>query len=222
MGALCLVAVAPLFLAANVVVGLAWDDPAFSWATNNISDLGNVTCGIWDTTRPRYVCSPWHNAMNGALMLTAALLIAGLALTWRMWGSGSRADGGRWLLLFGSAGLGLAGVFPADSNENLHLLGALLVFGCANAGLLTVGCARKGTLPTRLRPATLILGVLGTAGSILFIAQQGAGLGVGGMERVAVFPLPVWAGYAGSLLYLTARKDRCHGNGITGRRSSER
>lgn len=42
---------APLFLAANVISGLAWRHPPFSWAIHNISDLGNVTCGRWDTTR---------------------------------------------------------------------------------------------------------------------------------------------------------------------------
>jgi hypothetical membrane protein len=208
IGALCWAAAAPLFLAANVVVGLAWDDPAFSWATNNISDLGNVTCGVWDTTRPRYVCSPMHNTMNVAFVLTAALLIAGLVLNWRMREPGRMIRWGWWLMLFGSAGLGLAGAFPADSDENLHLLGAVLVFGCGNAGLLAAGCAREGTLPARLRPATLTLGVLGVAGSILFIAQQEVGLGVGGMERVAVFPLPVWACYVGCFLYLTTRNNR--------------
>ncbi|MDI6105409.1 DUF998 domain-containing protein [Actinoplanes sp. NEAU-A12] len=220
-GALCWVAVAPLFLAANVIVGLAWDDPAFSWATNNISDLGNVTCGVWDTTRPRYVCSPWHSAMNAAFLLTAALLMAGLVLTWRTWVPGRAARWGRGLMLLGAAGLGLAGAFPADSNENLHLLGAVLVFGCANAGLVAAGCARNGTLPARLRPATLALGALGLAGSVLFIAQQGMGLGVGGMERVAVFPLPVWATCAGLLLYFTAPRHRSLGRHLTAETSNQ-
>jgi hypothetical membrane protein len=221
IGALCWVAAAPLFLAANVVVGLAWDDPAFSWATNNISDLGNVTCGVWDTTRPRYVCSPWHHTMNTAFVLTAALLVAGLVLNWRMRGPGRAARWGWWLMLSGSAGLGLAGAFPADSNENLHLLGAVLVFGCGNAGLLAAGYAGEGALPAQLRPVTLTLGALGVAGSILFIAQQGVGLGVGGMERVAVFPLPVWACYAGCFLYLTMRRSRSQSIENTGRTSSE-
>ncbi|WP_328475311.1 hypothetical protein OHA21_18560 [Actinoplanes sp. NBC_00393] len=59
---------------------------------------------------------------------------------------------------------------PADVNENMHLLGALFVFACGNAGLVVLGCARKSTLPARLRPATLTLGLLGVAGSILFLA----------------------------------------------------
>ncbi|MFI5844007.1 DUF998 domain-containing protein [Catenuloplanes sp. NPDC051500] len=232
-GALCWVVAAPLFLTANVVVGRAWNDPAFSWATNNVSDLGNVTCGIWDTTRPRYVCSPWHTAMNVAFILTAILLIAGLLLTWRGGGAararrasaegcasggceagraglgapadlGVRADlgvhaglgvrAGRWLMLGGAAGLGLVGAFPADVDENIHLLAALLVFVCGNLGLVAMGI---GMPRSRLRPVTVTFGVLGVSGSALFIAQQGLGLGIGGMERVAVFPLTVWACCAG-------------------------
>ena len=196
-GLLCWMAAAPLLLTANVVVGLRWTDPGFSWATNNVSDLGNVTCGVWDTTRPRYVCSPWHDVMNVAFVLTSLLLIAGLVLTWRSWSDGRAARSSRWLLLAGATGLGLAGAFPADVDENTHLLAALLVFLCGNIGLVVAGCARTGTLPARLRPVTLTCGVLGVAGAVLFLAQQDLGLGLGGMERVAVFPLTVWACCAG-------------------------
>ncbi len=189
-GALCWAAAFPLFLAANIVVGLRWENPRFSWATHNISDLGNVTCGIWDTTRPRPVCSPWHDVMNVAFVLTAVLLLAGLVLVGRPWRAG------QWLMVLGAAGLGLAGAFPADRNENVHLLGALLIFAAGNVGLVVAGLSA----PARLRGLALGLGLLGVAGSVLFIAQQGLGLGVGGMERVAVFPLPVWACCAGLVM----------------------
>jgi len=35
------------------------------------------------------------------------------------------------------------------------------------------------------------------AGSVLFVAQQGLGLGLGTMERVAAFPLLIWTCHAG-------------------------
>lgn len=186
LGALFLAAAAPLFLVANVVVGLGWEAPGFSWAGNNISDLGNVGCGIWDTTRPRYVCSPRHDLMNAAFLLTSALLVAGLVLRWRVWDAGW----GRWLTLAGAAGLGLAGAFPADVDEDMHLLAALLVFFAGNAGLVAVGVAGGDR-------AALVLGVLGVAGTVAFLGQWGPVVGVGGMERIAVFPLPLWACYAG-------------------------
>jgi hypothetical membrane protein len=196
VGALCWVAAAPFFLAANITVGLAWHNPAFSWRTNNISDLGNVTCGIWDTTRPRYVCSPWHDAMNVALVLTALLLLAGLVLTWRAWGDGRLLRVGQSLMVCWVIGLGLAGAFPADTQENLHFLAAVLIFGPGNLGLLLTGFARTG----RLRAVTLGLGILAVTGSVLFIAQQGPVIGLGGMERVAAFPFLIRAGWAGSFL----------------------
>ena len=109
IGAVCLAAAAPLFLIANVVTAAGWSDPPFSWASHNISDLGNVHCGVWDTTRPRYVCSPWHPLMNVSFVLTAALLVLGFVLTWRPLGRGPVAPSARSLLLLAAAGYALAG-----------------------------------------------------------------------------------------------------------------
>ncbi|MFI5938612.1 DUF998 domain-containing protein [Actinoplanes sp. NPDC051494] len=204
-GALCWVAAAPVFLIANVVAGLGWRDPGFSWRTNNISDLGNVTCGVWDTTRPRYVCSPWHGAMNTAMVVTALLLLAVFVLTWRAAGRAGAVRAGQVLMLLWAVGLALVGLFPADTHENMHFLAAVLIFGPGNLGMVVAGFARRGTFLARVRFLSLGLGLLGLAGSVLFLAQQDLGLGLGGMERVAVFALPVWAGAAG-VLALTARE----------------
>lgn len=58
LGAVLWVVAGPLFLLAQLVVQAAWSAP-FSWATNNISDLGNVRCQPWGDDA-RYVCSPLH------------------------------------------------------------------------------------------------------------------------------------------------------------------
>ena len=200
IGALCLLVAAPLFLAANVIIGLAWHDPPFSWATNNISDLGNVTCGIWDTTRPRYVCSPWHGAMNASMLLTAALLAIGMIFTWRVPGRGFAVRAARALLLLAAMGYALAGAFPADVDENLHFLGAILIMGMGNIGLLVAGLAPRRTALGRTRAFTRSMVLIAVAGSVLFFTQQGLGIGVGGMERVAAFPTPVWACCIGAVL----------------------
>ncbi|MFC4068476.1 DUF998 domain-containing protein [Actinoplanes subglobosus] len=184
---------APLFVLVNVVVGLAWADPGFSWAFHNVSDLGNVGCGVWDESRPRYVCSPWHVAMNVGLVVTAVLLLAGLMLTREL---GAVGKGAWWLMALGAGGLGLAGVFPADVNENWHVYGAVLVFVCGNAGLVLAG--RR--IPGWAGWATSGLGVAGLVATVLFMRQDGLGVGVGAVERVAVFPLMVWACVAGSRL----------------------
>ncbi|MFG1840776.1 DUF998 domain-containing protein [Micromonospora sp. NPDC049175] len=199
-GALCWAAAAPVFLVANLVTGLRWRQPAYSWATHNISDLGNAHCGIWDTTRPRYVCSPWHPLMNASMLVTAVLLAAGLLLTWRLLGRGGVVRSAQVLLLLASGGYALAALYPADIDENLHVLGAFLIMGIGNVGLLLAGFAPDTTTLGRRRRLTLAAGLVALVGSVLFFAQQGLGIGVGGMERVAVLPFPLWACCLGVLL----------------------
>ncbi|MEU4620514.1 DUF998 domain-containing protein [Actinoplanes sp. NPDC023801] len=190
---------APVLVVAEVVVGLSWAAPGYSWAGGNISDLGNVGCGMWDSSRPRYVCSPWHAVMNVALVVAAALVAAGLVLTSRLCMVGRVA---RWLMGCGAAGLGLAGWYPADVNENVHVLGAFLVFVCGNAGLVLAGRRVGG----RWGAVTVVLGAAGLVATVLFVARPGLGVGPGVMERLAVYPLWVWACVAGvRLLVLGAQ-----------------
>ncbi|MEV1318728.1 DUF998 domain-containing protein [Micromonospora arborensis] len=200
VGALCWVAAAPIFLVASLVTGLRWREPTYSWAIHNISDLGNAHCGIWDTSRPRYVCSPWHPLMNAATLATAVLLAAGLLLTWRILGRGAVVRSAQTLLLLATGGYALAALYPADIDENLHVLGAFLIMGLGNVGLLLAGLAPRTTTLGRWRPLTLTAGFIALAGTVLFFAQQGVGIGVGGMERVAVLPFPLWACCLGVLL----------------------
>jgi hypothetical membrane protein len=183
---------APLFLAANVITGLAWRHPPFSWATNNISDLGNVTCGMWDTTRPREVCSPWHVVMNSAMIGTGVLLALGIMLTWPVLGRGVSTRAAQLLTLAGAGGYILIGAYPADVNENNHFLAALLIFVLGNVGMLVASLARRSPVLGPMRGASLALALTGLAGTALFWDQVDLGFGVGGMERVAVFPLLIW------------------------------
>ncbi|MET8310407.1 DUF998 domain-containing protein [Micromonospora sp. NPDC005173] len=203
IGALCWMTAVPIFLTASLVTGLRWRQPTYSWATNNISDLGNVHCGSWDTSRPRSVCSPWHPLMNAALLATAVLLAAGLLLTWRLLGRGAVVRSAQTLLLLATGGYALAAVYPADVDENRHVLGASLIMG-GNLGLLLAGRAPRGTVLGEWRRLTLTAGLIALAGTVLFFAQQGIGIGVGGMERVAVLPFPLWACCLGVLLAETA------------------
>ncbi|GIH14960.1 DUF998 domain-containing protein [Rugosimonospora africana] len=216
LGAWCWAVAAPLFLAANVITGLGWHHPAYSWATDNISDLGNVHCGMWDTTRPRQVCSPWHPLMNTSIVLTAVLLAAGLILTWRTLGHGFLVRLAQSLLLLAAVGYVLAGRFPADVDENLHFLGALLIMVMGNLGLPLAGFAPRATVLGRLRALTLIAGVTALAGAVLFFGQRGLGVGVGAMERVAVFPLTSWCCCVGVVLLAKTHRARTAGRPGTG------
>lgn len=192
LGAAAWLLAAPLFLAANLLTALAWRHPPFSWAAHNISDLGNVTCGEWDTTRPRQVCSPWHAAMNAGMIATGLLLALGILLGWSALGRGPAATAAKALTLAGASGYVLAGAYPADVDENLHFLAALLIFVLGNLGMLVAALARRSPLLGAVRAVSLALGLTGATGVVLFLAQVDVGIGIGGMERVAVFPLLVW------------------------------
>ncbi|WP_433797039.1 DUF998 domain-containing protein [Actinoplanes sp. CA-252034] len=190
VGAWCWVVAAPLFVVANVVVGAGWAEPGFDWAFHNVSDLGNVGCGVWDVSRPRYVCSPGHDVMNAAFVVTAVLLVVGLFLVRRL---GAVGRGAWWLMASGAVGLGLAGLFPADVDENWHVFGAVLVFVAGNAGLVLAGWGVGGWRGW----VTSVSGVVALVAAVLFLRQVGLGVGVGAVERLAVFPLSVWACAAG-------------------------
>ena len=69
------------FFLLMLVVQLAWETP-YSWADNNISDLGNVTCGSFGG---RTLCSPLHDLMNISFILGGVLLIGGTLLTYSAW-----------------------------------------------------------------------------------------------------------------------------------------
>jgi hypothetical protein len=58
--------------------------------------------------------------------------------------------------------------------------------------MVVASLARRSPILRSMRGASLALGLTGLAGTALFLAGIDLGVGVGGMERVAVFPLLVW------------------------------
>jgi hypothetical membrane protein len=135
----------------------------------------------------------------------SASRFAGLLLTWRLLGRGPVVRSAQTLLLLAAGGYALAAIYPADVDENLHVLGAFLIMGLGNIGLLLAGFAPRATTLGRWRRLTLTAGLVALAGTTLFFAQQGLGIGVGGMERVAVLPFPLWACCLAVLLAETPR-----------------
>lgn len=189
-GAWALILSVVQFFALHLVVQSAWPKP-YSWADNNISDLGAVGCGPWEGAG-RYVCSPLHAWMNAAFVAQGALLVAGLALI------GPLRRGlltGTSLAFVSLAALGfvLAGLAPADANEGLHVLAAFAVFFFGNVGLIFAEnpVQADGGRPIRLFPRTL--GTVGLVATALFMGKVWLVFGMGGMERLAVFPLQTWA-----------------------------
>ncbi|MFE5710667.1 DUF998 domain-containing protein [Streptomyces sp. NPDC056501] len=187
------------FFVVHGIAESAWARP-YSWALNNISDLGNARCALQAAPEPRYVCSPEHGLMNGSFIALGVLLVVGAVLTGdALWRKGPAAALARLLLAGAGAGFVLAGLAPADVDENLHVLGALLIMAGGNIGLVLAGSGLADHVRPPLRRATALLGIAAITALGLFLSRHYLGLGMGGMERVAAFPLLLWALAAGAL-----------------------
>ncbi|MEX0172068.1 DUF998 domain-containing protein [Streptomyces sp. LMG1-1-1.1] len=185
------------FFVIHGIAESAWVRP-YSWARNNISDLGNAHCALQAEPEPRYVCSPEHGLMNASFVALGVLLVVGVVLTAGvLWRENRTAAAARLLLAGAGVGFVLAGLAPADVDENQHVLGALLIMAAGNIGLVLAGFGLSERIPTRLRWGTAALGVTAFAALGLFLSRQYLGLGMGGMERVAAFPVLLWALAAG-------------------------
>ncbi|MGN5377387.1 hypothetical protein BIV25_20440 [Streptomyces sp. MUSC 14] len=196
------------FFVAHVIVESAWSRP-YSWARNNISDLGNVHCAMQSTPEPRYVCSPQHGLMNASFVALGTLLVVGVVCAGSLWGTGATARVARCLVACAAAGFALAGLAPADVHENQHVLGALLIMAMGNIGLVLTGVGLADGAPGPLRWVTGLLGAAALMSFGLFLSHRYLGLGMGGMERAAAFPLLVWTLLIGvrGLLHQATRRE---------------
>ncbi|SDC02486.1 DUF998 domain-containing protein [Streptomyces prasinopilosus] len=196
------------FFVVHGIVESVWTRPTYSWARNNISDLGNVHCGLRTWPESRYICSPGHGLMNGSFIVLGVLLVVGLVLTGRTGGDGGARGGVLWrggrvaalsrtLLAGGGAGFVLIGLAPTDVHTGLHVVGAALLMGAGNAGLVLAGSGLADRVPRPLRRAAGLLGTAALLAFGLFLSGHYLGLGMGGMERVAAYPLLCWVAALG-------------------------
>ncbi|MEU9499707.1 DUF998 domain-containing protein [Streptomyces sp. NPDC048196] len=180
------------FFVVQLVVETGWHTP-YSWAENNISDLGNVGCRLWDDSRPRYVCSPLHGVMNASFTVHGVLLLTGVLLAGACWGRGAISASSRILLAIAAGGWVLVGLVPADVEENLHVGGALLIMGLGNLGLLLTGFTSRDALFGGLRSVTLPIAVAAALAAWMFFGQYDPGIGLGSLERIAACALDAWS-----------------------------
>jgi hypothetical membrane protein len=184
-----------LFIA-QVVVQSAWTKP-FSLTRNFISDLGNTTCGAYPPGSGNDVCSPWHAAMNASFIVIGLTTVLGAVWVRCGFRPGKRRDAGLALIALGGLGFVLVGLFPENVSLGPHKVGAALQFVCGNLGLVTLGAAMLGRprLATPRWHATaacsIALGVAGLIATALFVSGRDLGAGIGGMERIAAYPLPI-------------------------------
>lgn len=189
------------FFLCQLIVGLAWP-MTYSWSLNNVSDLGNIYCQPWGDNA-RYVCSPLHNLMNASIIAEGFLIVTGLIVIRSLWNRGCLSQIARVFLVAAGLAIALVGFVPADVNENVHVVfGAFIITFLGNIGLVMVGLALAENLARGTRALSSLLGLVGLIATWLFFGHHYLGLGMGGMERLAVYGLPVWTFFMGGYLLI--------------------
>ena len=191
------------FFLAEQIARLAWKIP-YSMATNVISDLGAMHCSYGPdaglATLPN-VCSPLHNLMNASLMLQGCLILGGALLVRRMFPDGWRFTAGLFLLAVGGLGATFVGVAPEDTDFQLHAESAAAFFYGSNLAMLLVGVAlsgiHRGGKRSRRSILPLVCGSIGLLATLLLPYGGFLHIGLGIMERLAAYPLPVWLTWCG-------------------------
>ncbi|WP_147425171.1 DUF998 domain-containing protein [Bailinhaonella thermotolerans] len=202
-------------LIVEIVAAGAWRTP-YSFGEHAISDLGNTACAPFEG---RDVCSPLHAAFNASQVAFGVLIIAGAALTARWWPRGKTRTAG--LILLGLAGAGAIGAALVPENVDLptHNLFALVAFAGQNIGLLVLAAAlwrvRRGAAVF-----TLLCGAVGLVATAMLVSGSYAGLGFGGIERVAANPFVLWLLVTGVLILVTARRGADAAPRLTGAAAS--
>jgi hypothetical membrane protein len=185
------------FFVAQGVVQYSWTTP-FSLAHNMISDLARVTCGpLLRAPGIDVACSPWHAIMNASIILNGFLIPAGAYLTRRAWPAKRLMHVALLMIALTAPGHVAVGLFPSDTGPAMHMLGAGVILVLGNPGIVVAGLAMWSAM-RGLAIGSLILGTGGIVGTLLFLNDVDLGIGLGGMERVAFYPLPLWCALMGA------------------------
>ncbi len=212
-GAVCWLSSGQFFLI-QLIVQLAWTTP-YSLLHNYISDLGNTACYPTPISSPAYICSPLHIVMNASFILLGVNLILGAFFTYRAFDPSRLRTLG--LALIGLAGFGLmlVGFAPENVNTGVHVTGAALQFVSGNLGMIVLGALFYRHHHVPFGRFSMLWGSLGLIGLAAFLvcrsSQLNLGLGVGGWERVIVYPLPLWAMIMGLILFIRTQQPNMPG-----------
>lgn len=201
---LCLMTFPMQFLAAA-----KWPHP-YSWTSNLISDLGVLSCGVFDagTQVERYICSPAHALANGATIANGLLLATGAVLLWNAWPNRLSGHTAMVLIFLGGIFVAFVGALPWDQYPDAHNTTALLQAVIQWVGMFCLLIALRGApMARRATTLTLISMAVSLTGFALFILALGADftqlLGLGSSERIAFDTLTLWGAGVGLLLLKT-------------------
>ncbi len=185
--------VAVQFFITQIVVATAWPRH-FSLSSDYISDLGNTFCGAYPAGSAHTVCSPWHLAMNTSFLVLGVTMIIGAWLSRSAFPRGWVRELAMALFTLAGVGVFVVGVYPENTDNAKHVLGAGLNFVAGNIAMIVYGLALAQRPAERglIAVFSLLAGGLGLLATLLFVSGHFLGIGLGGMERVAAYPMTVW------------------------------
>jgi len=173
--------------AAQFLVGMLLAEalyPGYSISGNYISDLGAYCNGVFPNAGVCVIYQPTSNVFNTSVFLLGVLLVISAYLFWR---PDKMKVFSALVLLTGIGAMGVA-VFP-ETNPIAHEIASDIAF--LFAGLAAIWGYRLAKAP--MSYFSVILGAVNLVAIVLFTANILFGLGVGGMERMIVYPVVVWA-----------------------------
>ena len=186
LGGMLFVAGSVQFVAAMVVVQFYY--PGYSDTGNYISDLGSSM-------------SPWAWLFNDSIRLLGLAGLAGTILIRTAFSSKTTTHIGLGALLVANLGAIAVGTYPEGSSwpfAGIHSVVSLVTF--LGSGFALVFLALAMSRDTRwqgLRAYTFVSGGVTFVAIGLFASGHYLGIGPGGMERVVVAPILLWAIIAG-------------------------
>ncbi len=193
-GAICWLASLQI-VPVELVVAFGWRRP-YDFATNYISDLGSTGCRTMTSGSTRYVCSPWHQAMNASFIVFGGLLLIGSVLLWFAWPRRKATTFGLVLLCAAGACAIVIGMSPENISYWPHALAGFTQLPFLNIGMILLGVSVLA--PHRhIGLASISAGGVGMVATVLYASGSHGSLGSGVIERLAVDPAALWLGIVG-------------------------
>ncbi|MGC2288522.1 MAG: DUF998 domain-containing protein [Thermoplasmata archaeon] len=170
------------FIGAMIAVQLKY--PGYSDINNYISDLGGAH-------------SPWAAVFNASVIVLGLLTLLGAYLLLSAFNPRFSRTLGIGFLVIAGIGAILVGVFPETTtvlNGKMHEIASDIAFIGAGLALINLpGAMLRDTRWDGYRAFTFLLGLVTLVAIVLFSTSKWGALGPGGMERLIVAPILLWA-----------------------------
>jgi len=162
--------------------------PNYSVSLNCVSDLGATCHGtICKTIQP------------SAMIFNSTIFLAGIFVSIAAYLIRIEFNSRAFAISLALSGIGTmcVGIFP-ESAGHIHVLAALVAFAFGGLSAITAFAF--------LRPLfsyiSVLLGLMALIALALIILDEDIGLGAGGMERLVIYPILIWAlGFGGYLMH---------------------